>query len=242
MLLARGEPQSETELESLLKFYKHQAESFLRESPLLNGLDLDNDNHEEKICDCIAQNRETREYSALRMLIFSQMVEENLENGNIHQAVWGMYQASLSHCFFEVGDYDFEETLWQGHEAHKFLASVQDASLQTPAQDQAIEELRSLFDKQSEVILHTWVEDGKPIGERIGISGLPEETLKALARYYLNQFDRKRQEAQQAKEDKRKEEEARRQNQIGWNPVLIACISLCTAILISLVNKFIPPR
>jgi hypothetical protein len=90
--------------------------------------------------------------------------------------------------------------------------------------------------------LHTWVEDEKPIGGRIGVSGLPEETLRAMAKYHLAQFERKRQEVLQAKEDTRKEEEARRQERIVWNPVLIACISLVTAILVSLVNKFMPPR
>lgn len=46
----------------------------------------------------------------------------------------------------------------------------------------------------------------------------------------------------QAKEDKRKEEEAWRQERMSSNPILIACISLTTAILAALVNKFISPN
>lgn len=153
------------------------------------------------------------------------------------------------HCYskllFEVGDFDFEETLWQGHQAHIFLTKVQDASVQTPAQAQAIEKLQPLFERQTEITLHTWVEDEKLIGERIGVSGLPEETLRAMAKYYLKQFERNRQDALQTKEDKRKEEEARRQELTVWNPVRIAWITGFAAIVVAFINfmtKFIPPR
>ena len=139
-------------------------------------------------------------------------------------------------------DFDFEETLWQGHQARVFLAKVQDVSTQNPAQVQAIQKLQPLFERQSEVTLHTWVTDEKPIGERIGVTGLPEETLKSMAQHYLNQFERNRQYASQAKEDRRQEEEARRQEKIRWNPILTALISSITAVIISLVNKFIPPH
>lgn len=242
MLLATGEPKSEAELETLLKLYKDKAEFFLKNSSLLDGLDWDNENHADEIHTRLTQDKDRREFFALKMLFLSQMVEQAVTEKNVRQAAWATYHATMAHCFFEMGDFDFEETLWQGHQAHVFLAKVQDASVQTPAQAQAIQKLQPLFERQTEITLHTWVEDEKPIGERIGVSGLPEETLRAMAKYYLNQFERNRQEALQAKEDKRKEEEARRQERIVWNPILIACISLVTAILVSLVNKFISPR
>jgi len=242
MLLAAGEPKSEAELETSLKFYKDKAEFFLKNSSLIDGLDWDNEDHADEIHTRLTQDKDRREFFALKMLFLSQMVEQGVAENNVRQVAWATYHAAMTHCFFEMGDFDFEETLWQGHQAHVFLAKVQDASVQTPAQAQAIQKLQPLFERQTEVALHTWVEDEKPIGERIGVSGLPEETLRAIAKYYLNQFERNRQEALQAKEDKRKEEEAKRQEQIVWNPILIACISLGTAILVSLVNKFIPPR
>jgi len=241
-LLAAGEPKSEAELETLLKLYKDKAELFLKNSPLLEGLDWDDENHADEIQIRLTQDKDRREFFALKMLFLSQIVEQAVAEKNVRQVAWAIYHATMAHCFFEMGDFDFEETLWQGHQAHVFLAKVQDASVQTPAQAQALQKLQPLFERQTEVTLHTWVEDEKPIGERIGVSGLPEETLRATAKYYLNQLERNRQEALQAKEDKRKEEEARRQERIIWNPILIACISLATAILVSLVNKFIPPR
>ncbi|WP_158680408.1 hypothetical protein [Nostoc sp. 'Lobaria pulmonaria (5183) cyanobiont'] len=242
MLLAAVEPKSEAELETLLKFYKDKAELFLKNSPLLDGVDWDNENHADEICTRLTQDKDRREFFAFKMFVLSQIADQAIIENNVRQTAWAMYHITMAHCFFEMGDFDFEETLWLGHQAHVFLAKVQDASVQTPAQAQAIEKLQPLFERQTEVTLHTWVEDEKPIGERIGIYGLPEETLRAMAKYHLNQFERKRQEALQAKEDKRKEEEARRQERIVWNPVLIACISLATAILVSLVNKFIPPH
>jgi hypothetical protein len=242
MLLAAGEPKSEAELEALLKFYKDKAEFFLKSSSLLDGLDWEDENHADEIYTRLTRDKDCREFFAFKMLFLSQTIEQAVAEKNIRQAVWATYHATMAHCFFEMGDFDFEETLWHGHKAHVFLAKVQDASVQTPAQAQAIQKLQPLFERQNEVTLHTWVEDEKPIGEYIGVSGLPEKTLRAMAKYYLSQFERTRQQALQAKEDKRKEEEARRQERIVWNPILIACISLATAILVSLVNKFIPPR
>lgn len=241
-LLAAGEPKSEAELETLLKFYKDKAELFLKNSPLLAELDWDNENDADEIYTRLTQDKNRREFFALKMLFLSQKVEQAVAENNVRQTAWAMYHASMAHCFFEMGDFDFEEILWQGHQAHVFLTKVQDASVQTPAQAQAIEKLQPLFERQTEITLHTWVEDKNPIGERIGVSGLPEETLRAMTKYHLNQFEQKRQDALQTKGDKRKEEEARRQERTIWNPVWIACISLVTAILLSLVNKFIPPR
>ncbi len=241
LLLAAGEPKTESELEALLKFYKEKAEFFLKNSPVLTGLDWDNENHADEILSRLIQDKDKREFFALKMLFSSQMVEQALEEDNVRQAALAIYQATMSHCFFEIGDYDFEETLWQGHRAHVFLTKVQDASVQTPAQAQAIEKLKPLFERQTEITLHSWIEDEHPIGEHIGISGLSEKTLRAMAKYYLALFERKRQEAQQEKENKRKEEESRRQERGIWNPIFIACISLLTAIIVAIVNKFIPP-
>lgn len=245
MLLSAGEPKSEAELEASLKFYKDKAELFLKNSPLLDELDFDNENHAEEICTRLTQDKDRREFFAFKMLALSQITEKAIAENNVRQAAWAMYHIAIAHCFFEVGDFDFEETLWQGHQAHIFLTKVQDASVQTPAQAQAIEKLQPLFERQTEITLHTWVEDEKLIGERIGVSGLPEETLRAMAKYYLKQFERNRQDALQTKEDKRKEEEARRQELTVWNPVRIACITGFAAIVVAFINfmtKFIPPR
>lgn len=246
MLLAQGEPESEDELEILLKFYKDKAESFLKNSSLLDGLDWDDKDNTDEVLTRLNQDKERREFFALLLLTYSYAVEQAIAEKNVGQTAWAMYHATLSHCLFEMGDFDFEETLWQGHQAHIFLTKVQDASGQTPAQTQAIEKLTPLFERQSELILHTWVEDGKSIGERVGISELPEETLRAIAKFHLSQFEKIRQKELQTKEDKRKEEESKRQEQDFGIRILIACIGafvgLVAPTLIALINKFIPPR
>jgi len=244
ILLAKGEPKSEDELEILLKFYKDKAESFLKNSSLLDGLDWDDKSNTDEVLTRLNQDKDRREFFALTLLSFSYAAEQAIGEKNVGQTAWAMYHATLSHCFFEMGDFDFEETLWQGHQAHIFLTKVQDASGQTPAQTQAIEKLTPFFERQSELTLHTWVKDGKSIGERIGISELPEETLRAIAQFYFSQFEKKRQEELQAKEDKRKEEESKRQERDFGIRILIACIGafigLVTPTLIALINKFIP--
>jgi len=85
MLLAAGEPKSEAELETLLKFYKDKAEFFLKSSPLIDGLDWDNENHADKIYTRLTQDRDGKEFFALKMLFLSQMVEQAVAEKNVRQ-------------------------------------------------------------------------------------------------------------------------------------------------------------
>ena len=89
----------------------------------------------------------------------------------------------------------FEQTLWRGYLANQVVYEAAAAASQTPAEAEAIKRLEPLFRNLDEATLHIWVESKLPIGPRIGVKGLPEEVLSALARWHLASFQREREQA-----------------------------------------------
>lgn len=79
MLLSAGQPKSEAELEASLKFYKDKAELFLKNSPLLDGLDFDNENHAEEICTRLTQDKDKREFLLLKCLHYPKLQSRLLQ-------------------------------------------------------------------------------------------------------------------------------------------------------------------
>jgi hypothetical protein len=207
MLIAARQPKSVAELDSLLDYYIELGEGHLRKSPILEGLDIDSEEDGEEIWNRLSDDKSKQEFFAGLMSAMARSVKESISNINAespvdaHKIALHMYYATLAHSLLTVKDKHFEEILWQGYQAYKFLTKVDDASAQTPAEVQALKKLQTLFEKQDEAVLHIWLTDGRPIGPRLGIEGIPEETLRAQCEYYHDQFERRRREERQAKED-----------------------------------------
>lgn len=74
----------------------------------------------------------------------------------------------------------------------------------------------------------------------MGVTGLPEETLHIMAKEYLLGYERAREQAKQANEEKWKEKEYVSKTRIFSTPtVVVALISLLTAILTIILSTFL---
>jgi hypothetical protein len=204
MLLTSGRPKSADELEELFEHHEKEGLGVLRGSPLLKGLDVNNEKDADEIWQRLSEHKESRELAAALTVSFIGNTRNALAENDARRAAWAIYNAGIYHSVFITKEEHFQEILWEGYRAHKFLSQVDDAAAQTPAEVKALENLKPLFEKQGEATLHTWVEDGRPIGPRINVPEIPEETLRATAKYYLSQFERNRKLKEAKQEERRK--------------------------------------
>lgn len=223
-ILTNGRPSSFEDLQKLIDLYKFQSESFLRASSLIQDLDWDDPKDEQEIVTKLTQNKECQEFHAFMQLSLTHLAENYIQEGKTKEAAWAMYQLTIEHCLFEIGDSDFEEILWQGYKAHSFLTHAKDQLDMPPAQVEILKKIGSFLEEQSELTLYVWSQDPNPVSKKIGIDGLPEETLRALVKFYLDQYEKQRQETQLAREESLKKESLTIQRQALRTSIIAAAI------------------
>jgi hypothetical protein len=213
-----GMPESKDDLPKLLKHYKDTADAILTNSELLRGLDLETQSGADKAFEILHGKQDTREWHALLLGAFGEMVADAIPSGDAEKAAWAMYNAATAHAMTVVTESIFEQTLWRGYLANQVVYEAASAASQTPGEAEAIRELQPLFQRLDEATLHTWVESGLPIGPRIGVRSLPEPIVLALAKFHLAGFQRKREDERRAADEKRFVRELR----VKWTSVGVA--------------------
>lgn len=199
-------PDSGTKLVPLLEQYEKQADKLLKNSALLEGLDIDSEDDAEEVLKRLTTSKSKPEWWAFLMGGFADRTRKAIDRNEALEAAWAVYYVINSHAML-VFSQEFEETLWRGYLANQVIYDVAAAAASTPVEAEAIKTLEPLFSKLDEGVLHTWVESGLPIAPRIGITELPEETLLALAKFHLSLRQRQREEEQKLQEDSRAKRE-----------------------------------
>jgi len=230
-LYFHGSPSTPDDVSTMLEIYEKAAQEVIDNSNIINVNDL---NDPAKLNTTIKlinrEEDELAEWWALLIQHTTNIVREALEKGDSERAVWAMSKIACFR-FMLIFKQSLEEHVWRGYVANQFVYDVAAAAAQTPAEAEAIKKLEPLFSKMDESVLHTWVKDGQPIGPRIRVTTLPEETLKALAEWHLSLFDRKREEEKRVQEEKKHNIETWYQG-IGLGAtVATAVVGILTAIL-----------
>jgi len=211
-LMTAGRPESAADLEELLAHYEEVGKDCLGESELLSDLELDREEDQEDMWRRLRENQHSQEFWAGVMLACTANIREILDDNDdadigIKKALWDMYHAVIAHSLFTVKGEHFEEILWQGYSTYRFLTQVEQATVQTSSEARALSQLQELLGDIDEEVVYTWMEDDRPIGPRIGVEGVPEETLRALCRYHLDHLEREREEMRRKEEAERKHRE-----------------------------------
>jgi len=180
-----------------------QADSILKKSKLLEGLNLEEEKDAQTAVERLKQHNDSREWHATTMGAFCQSVRQALETNDAKQAAWSGYMLGTARGLTIVTEPLFEQTLWRGYLANDVVYEAAAAASRTPAESEAIKKLAPLFERLDELTLHAWVDSKLPIGPRIGVTNLPEEILAALAKWHLASFQRSREKAAREPAEKR---------------------------------------
>lgn len=188
-------PKEPKDIVPFAKNLDDEADAILKSSERLKGLDLDKEVDAKAAIEKLKEDQESRDWHAMTMGAFSQSVTEAIEKKDALSAAWSGYMLGIVRGLTIVTEPLFEQTLWRGYLANQVVYEAAAAASQTPGEAEAIKKLEPLFRKLDEATLHTWVESKLPIGPRIGVKGLPEEILSALAKWHLASFQREREQA-----------------------------------------------
>ncbi len=196
-------PESADAIASFAADLSVNADEILGKSPLLKGLNIHSKDDEAAITKTIKDHPRSREMYASAMGAFSHEVGEAVEEGSASRAAWAGYLLGTYRALTIVAEPVFEQTLWRGYLANDVVYEAAAAASRTPAESEAIRKVAPLFQKLDELTLHAWVDSKLPIGPRIGVKGLPEEILSALARWHLTAFQRSREDQLRAASERR---------------------------------------
>jgi hypothetical protein len=188
-------PKQPADIISFSNELSAEADAILKGSKSLKGLDLDKEADAKTAIEKLKESQDSREWHAMNMGAFSRSLHKAIDKADALVAAWSGYMLGTVRGLTIVTEPLFEQTLWRGYLANQVVYEAAAAASQTPGEAEAIKKLEPLFRKLDEATLHTWVESKLPIGQRIGVKGLPEEILSALAKWHLVSFQREREKA-----------------------------------------------
>jgi hypothetical protein len=113
-------PSKNDQILEELKNIEDSCDDFLKKSPLLKGMDIENHEHSEKIINLLKENKETIEWWTFLTGIFISSVRDALEKNDIKQAIWGMACAERCRALSKYKE-NYEEVVWMGHSAKRIV-------------------------------------------------------------------------------------------------------------------------
>lgn len=186
-------------------------DAYVETLPGVKGRDWTTPEDLEELTTLMSANRLSRDWYMFSASMFCGGVKWSIENGNPQRAAWAGYMLGTFRGLSIVSEPLFEETLWRGYLANEVVyEAAAAAGNRSPAELEALKHLRPLFAQFDEPTLHVLVDSGLPIGPKIGVTHLPEELLRSLAKHQLASIERERQEAKERETLEREEERLRR--------------------------------
>lgn len=187
--------RSADEITGLFEYWDRKAEATLKASDKLSHLNLENESGQLKAIDIAMRHKGSLESWAFTSMAHVAQGKRFLNDGELAEAILSACRAQAAHSMI-VFTKELEDYVWTGYQHSQLIYGIAKASAQTPAEAEAIEALRPIFERLSEDVLHAWVEAGADIGPRIGVTDVDEKLLKALARFHLNEYEQHRKQKQ----------------------------------------------
>lgn len=179
-------------LDDLLAEWDRESDMILAASERLSDYDLTDENDGERVVELLKDDQYSVEFWAMSVGLLCQDLRQHLTAGVAGaEAAHAAIRVSMSWAMM-VYLRDLEEHVWTGYNQNQLIYGIAKAGASTPAEAEAIVALEPVFGKLSESVLHAWVESGADIGPKVGVSGVDEPVLRALAAYHLGLFERRR--------------------------------------------------
>ena len=204
-LFIGGHPKDTDDIVEFAKELDKGVDEYLNNCQRLDGLNMSKPEDVERAYEILKGDTDSRDWHVMLKGFFCGGVIHSIQESNAPRAAWAGYMLGSIRGLTIVTEPLFEQTLWRGYLANQVVYEAAVAASHTPAEAEALRQLQPLFQKLDEATLHAWVESGLPIGPRIGVTALPEELVKALAKFQLVTIQRERGDAQQAEKDRRDE-------------------------------------
>jgi hypothetical protein len=220
-------PTETPDVDGYLERYYEQAGKVLETSPKLAHLDLDSESGAHAAQELIEDG--SAEWWAMHMGVAVLNVREAVKAGSVEQALVWTARLQASHSMLVYVKH-LDEHVWTGYRHMQQVYDIASAAARTPREAELIQALRPAFSQLSEDVLHAWVESGVPIGPRIGITELEESLVRELARFHLNEFDRRRRDEQMAAERRERAWVNRREGAVAMAVIATGVVGILKSI------------
>ena len=113
-------PKKKEEIGAEIERIEARCDSILKSSKIIEGLDIENEDHAQEIIDKLKANRDTPEWWAFLMGTFISFTRQAMEKGNVQQAVWAMGCVERFRSMLVFKEH-LEEVVWMGQSAKRVV-------------------------------------------------------------------------------------------------------------------------
>lgn len=157
-LFLGSHPKQPSEIVSFTEGLKEHADTLLKNSKRLEGLDLEKKGDVNLAIEKLKENEASQDWHTMTMGAFCESVSDALNEKDALKAAWAGYMLGTVRGLTIVTDRLFEQTPWKGYLANQVVYEAAAAASQTAGESEAIKKLEPLFRNLDEATLHTWVE------------------------------------------------------------------------------------
>jgi hypothetical protein len=195
-LISSRLPADPSKVEGFLQDLDKEADEAIRNSSRMPGVSPESEADMHRFFEAFKDDRDTIEWRAIMLTVLAQRSLRMLSDDSCgkEELAFEIARALAAHVML-VYKQALESHIWAGYEQTRLVYDVARAGASTPTEAKAIEALRPAFESLSEDVLSAWVGGNANICDKLGVKGIDEDVVNALARYHLAQFERKRQEA-----------------------------------------------
>ena len=195
-------PAAPEKVAEYLKYLDGEADQALLASPRMKDLDINSRDDMNAAFERFKDQEDSIERTAILLAAAAHQALDLLSSDDSREklAQW-MIVAVSAHTML-IYKQALENHVWAGYEQTRLVYGIAVAGASTPTEAKAIEALRPVFAKLSEEVLAAWVGANVSVKERLGIQGVDEAVVNALARFHLGQFEQRRQKDALAEESR----------------------------------------
>lgn len=113
-------PKKKEEIPDEIESLEKRCDEILKSSKLLEGLDIENPEHAERIIELLNGHQESLEWWAYISGTFLSVVRDAIEKNDIHQAIWAMGCAERCRSMMVFKEH-LEEVIWMGQSAKRVV-------------------------------------------------------------------------------------------------------------------------
>ncbi len=118
---------------------------------------------------------------------FLRQCYSSLEEGNAVHAVYAAHQAALFKEYSLLENHHLKEIIWLGYRCYVDICKNENMTDKAAKEKILVKNTQSKIKNLDNEYLYALVNDGNNIGVRLSLSGIEENTLKALLEHELNQ-------------------------------------------------------
>ena len=178
-----------------LEYLDGEVDAVLLASPRMTDLDINSQSDMERAFERFREEPDSVEHIAILLSAAMHRSLNILSNDESKEELAKWVAFAVAAHMMLIYKQSLETHVWAGYEQTQLVYGIAAAGANTPKEAKAIEALRPIFANLSEDVLAGWVGAEANVKEKLGVQGVDDAVVNALARYHLTQFEQRRQKA-----------------------------------------------